>query len=297
MTIPSSSVSRAQISVCSLVGAETLLEQLNQALDSDRYTVIHTRQTDVFLETVSRDRFSIDCLILDRTLDLIPVIRRLHREATLLPTVILVSQPSELIDQDSNLENSCYHTAEIQLLVGELSQLPKRIEGAIAQFLKLSPSCRLPHQTDGEPEMSPLAFKETLTTQQQRLSEKLKERLGYLGIYYKRDPQLFFRNLTPLEREHFVHELTVEYQAIILNYFAKGGDINPKIDAFVNKVFFADLSVSQVLELHMDLMDRFAKKLKLEGRSEDILLDYRLTLIDVIAHLGEMYRRSIPREP
>jgi circadian clock protein KaiA len=26
-------------------------------------------------------------------------------------------------------------------------------------------------------------------------------------------------------------------------------------------------------------------------------LDYRLTLIDTIAHLCEMYRRSIPREP
>ena len=47
----------------------------------------------------------------------------------------------------------------------------------------------------------------------------------------------------------------------------------------------------------MQLMDGFAKQLKLEGRSEEILLDYRLTLIDVIAHLCEMYRRSIPRQP
>jgi len=44
------------------------------------------------------------------------------------------------------------------------------------------------------------------------------------------------------------------------------------------------------------LFDEFAKQLKLEGRSEEILLDYRLTLIDVIAHLCEMYRRSIPRD-
>jgi len=46
----------------------------------------------------------------------------------------------------------------------------------------------------------------------------------------------------------------------------------------------------------MDLMDDFSKQLKLEGRSEEILLDYRLTLIDIIAHLCEMYRRSIPRD-
>ncbi|NJM74929.1 MAG: circadian clock protein KaiA [Acaryochloridaceae cyanobacterium RU_4_10] len=297
MTIPSSAVSRPRISVCALVEAETLLDQLNRALDGDRYTATHTRQVDVFLETVSRDRFSIDCLILDRALDLEPVIRRLHREATLLPAILLGPVPTKVERQSLSLEDCHYHTAEIHLSVAELSQLQKRIEVAIAQFLKLSPSCRLPHHNGGEEDISSLTLTETLTTQQQRLSEKLKERLGYLGIYYKRDPQLFFRNFTKVERESFIHELTVEYQDIILSYFQKGGDINPKIDAFVNRAFFADLSVSQVLELHMELMERFAKKLKLEGRSEDVLLDYRLTLIDVIAHLGEMYRRSIPREP
>ena len=60
--------------------------------------------------------------------------------------------------------------------------------------------------------------------------------------------------------------------------------------------FFADLPVSQVVEIHMDVMDEFANQLKLEGRSEDIVLDYRLTLIDTLAHLCEMYRRSIPKE-
>lgn len=40
----------------------------------------------------------------------------------------------------------------------------------------------------------------------------------------------------------------------------------------------------------------FSKQLQLEGRNDDILSDYRLTLIDVIAHLCEMYRRSVPRE-
>lgn len=46
----------------------------------------------------------------------------------------------------------------------------------------------------------------------------------------------------------------------------------------------------------MELMDKFSQQLQLEGRSEEILLDYRLALIDLIAHLCEMYRRSIPRK-
>jgi circadian clock protein KaiA len=44
----------------------------------------------------------------------------------------------------------------------------------------------------------------------------------------------------------------------------------------------------------MDLMDDFAHQLKIEGRNDDILLDYRLPLIDIISHLCEIYRRSIP---
>jgi circadian clock protein KaiA len=69
-----------------------------------------------------------------------------------------------------------------------------------------------------------------------------------------------------------------------------------RVDRFVEQAFFADMSVSQIVEIHMELMDALATQLKLEGRSEEILLDYRLTLIDIIAHLCEMYRRSIPRE-
>ena len=43
----------------------------------------------------------------------------------------------------------------------------------------------------------------------------------------------------------------------------------------------------------MELMDNFSQQLKLEGRSNDIILDYRLALVDIIANLGEMYRRSL----
>jgi circadian clock protein KaiA len=72
--------------------------------------------------------------------------------------------------------------------------------------------------------------------------------------------------------------------------------LNQKIDEYVNIAFFADIPISRVVEIHMELMDQLSKQLKLEGRSEEMLLDYRLTLIDVMAHLCEMYRRSIPKE-
>jgi circadian clock protein KaiA len=128
------------------------------------------------------------------------------------------------------------------------------------------------------------------------LTEKLKERLGYLGVYYKRDPQHFFRNLSRQEQKSLLEKIKLEYRQIILNYFSDNQNINQQIDNLVNKLFFTDIAVSQLVEIHMELMDEFAKHLKVEGRSEEILVDYRLTLIDTMAHLCEMYRRSIPRD-
>lgn len=66
-----------------------------------------------------------------------------------------------------------------------------------------------------------------------------------------------------------------------------------KIDKFINAVFCANIPVPQIIEIHMELIDEFSKQLKLEGRSDETLLDYRLTLIDILAHLCELYRRSL----
>lgn len=116
-------------------------------------------------------------------------------------------------------------------------------------------------------------------------------------MYYKRNPNNFFRYLPSEQKQELLEKLQTDYREIVLCYFTnEDGSLNERIDDFVNTAFFTDISVSQVVEIHMDLMDEFSKQLKLEGRSEEILLDYRLTLIDTIAHLCELYRRSIPRE-
>jgi circadian clock protein KaiA len=47
----------------------------------------------------------------------------------------------------------------------------------------------------------------------------------------------------------------------------------------------------------MNLIDGFAKQLELEGHKVAFLQDYRLALLDVMAHLCEMYRRAVPPDP
>ncbi len=264
----------------------------------DRYTVVMPESKEAFFLLVEQQSQRLDCLILQDGPQLPALIAWLHNQATLLPTVILdaTSTPvSGVADLEAQLI-FLYHSAEVRLALDKLEEIAEFVDDAIDEFLNLSPSCRLPNASSKPDLTTDLSTQNFLLLHQRRLTEKLKERLGYLGVYYKRNPKTFLRYLPHAEREQLLAQLRDHYRVIVLSYFVDDSGLNQKIDDFVNTIFFADIPVAQIVETHMELMDEFAKQLKLEGRSEEILLDYRLTLIDTIAHLCEMYRRSIPRE-
>jgi circadian clock protein KaiA len=280
------------ISLCLFAADPAIAQLLTDALRGDRFH-LQVAATPTALEAFlqhSLDR--IDCLIVESHPQLLPLFNRWYEHNQLLPTV--------LIQNDTAVEPAAityYHSAEVALSLRHLEQIVSTIDVAIARFLSLGPSCLLNEVPPPTVAINPVEpASNRLLAQQRRLAEKLNERLGYLGVYYKRNPQYFYRNFTAEDRAKFKAHLANDYREIILNYFSQEATTNALIDQFVNQVFFADLSMSQVLEIHMELMDQFAQQLKVEGRSDDILLDYRLTLIDILAHLGEMYRRSIPRE-
>ncbi len=298
MTAPASSsvssILRPQLSI-GVYLASDLARTIEQTLLSDdlndRYTLSIARSENDFFQLIEHQKQQLDCLILEDGEKLITVLNWLRSEAALLPVVIFQDKGRQL-DQAEFL----YHTAEMWVSVTELDQIEAWIERAIEEFLELSPVCQLPDTITPTDLTRDLIAQNFLLMQQRRLTDKLKERLGYLGIYYKRSQKAFLRNLPPKEQAEFLDQLRIEYRVIVLSYFSDDRDLNQQIDNFVNAAFFADVPVSQIVEIHMELMDEFAKQLKLEGRSEEILLDYRLTLIDTIAHLCEMYRRSIPPE-
>lgn len=314
MALSASEAARPQLFICSLLDADQLLQDLSQFLNTEFVHIVSADSNSKFLEILEQRKHQIDCLLLPGGPQLSQITDYLHQQAIVLPAIVIEVEAESATTPQTPLPQPAYHQAELrvrpsQLLAQDhpagssgLTTAPKPvlgmlIERAINQFLKLNPACRL--DTALKP-LAPLqadpAVQTFVTMQQRRLSEKLKERLGYLGIYYRRDPKAFLRHLPAAEKQEFLDDLKVEYRQIVLNYFRRDQRLNEKIDNYVNKAFFADVSVSQVLEIHMELMDAFAKQLKLEGRNEDILLDYRLTLIDIIAHLCEMYRRSVPRE-
>jgi circadian clock protein KaiA len=268
---------------------------LAKYLPEVRYTITVVTELEALVSLLTKTQNAQDCLVIFENVipDVEAVIDHLGMLNIFIPTILVLEDLYEQSDPHyEQSESKDFYRASISINFAQIQDLPTIIDQAINTFIKISPQVRhqvyvnIPHS----------AASESLSVQQQRLARKLNERLGYLGVYYKRDSRLFLRNLSPEDRKEYLERLKNIYRSIILEYFLeKSDDLNQKIDEFVNLSFFADISVSQVLEIHMELMDEFAKQLRLEGRNDEILLDYRITLIDMIAHLCELYRRSIPR--
>jgi circadian clock protein KaiA len=306
IAIKPNSVLPSQLSICIFLPSKELTAAVIELLASDCYVLTRCKSPNGFLGFLERNS-NLDCLVLEVSPELPLLLSELQKQLIFLPTVFLEAEPNsegikiplENTTSEESLKteqnNFLYHAAEVHLPITQRERLVSCIDEAMTKFLNLSIPVRASGTASNADPTVELTSQSLLHRQQRRLAEKLRERLGYLGVYYKRNSQFFFRNLPPAERQKLLEQLKSDYREIVLNYFSPDSTLNNKIDEFVNVCFFADISVTQVVEIHMKLMDEFAKQLKLEGRSEEVLLDYRLTLIDAIAHLCEMYRRSIPR--
>lgn len=180
-----------------------------------------------------------------------------------------------------------YHDAEVHLPPDQLEQLSYSFDAALSRFLRRGLQGSGTPGGAGEPEVA----------DRWKLANRLQGRLGYLGVFYKRDPSRFLRNLGPAEREELLRSLTRTYRDLLLSYFRDPAAANQALESFVNTAFFIDLPITRIVEIHVNLIDSFSSQLRLEGHKIEFLQDYRLALIDVMAHLCEMYRRSIPPDP
>ena len=178
-----------------------------------------------------------------------------------------------------------FHQAEVHLPPDQLEQLSYSLDAAISRVLQ---------RGQGAGASPPLGQAKPETLEGWKLANRLKGRLGFVGVFYKRDPSRFLRNLPELEREELFHSLERTYRDLLLSYFRDPAAANQALESFVNTAFFSDLPITKTVEIHVNLIDAFSQRLKLEGHKNDFLQDYRLALLDVMAHLCEMYRRSIP---
>ncbi|WP_138500580.1 KaiA family protein [Nostoc sp. PA-18-2419] len=119
----------------------------------------------------------------------------------------------------------------------------------------------------------------------------------YFDAFANHSPkkQQHFQQMSVGERQELLNDLKLDYTQILIDYFSTEKTLKEKIDKFINIIFYANIPVPQLIEIHMEIIDEFSKQLKLEGRSDETLLDYRLTLIEILAHLCEVYRCSIDK--
>lgn len=208
----------SQISICALVETSALSQGCEHALTQDRFRISLCRAHTEFLDYLQDKREGIDCLILEGKLWLNELTRHLCEHGLVLPAIVILEDESRSPDA----EQFRYHSAEVQIGSSAIEQLPEKVDLAIAQFLRLAPLQCVATISSPIQQYSPNIGKggtasDPILVQQQRLTERLKERLGYLGVYYKRDPQRFLRNLAPPEAKQLMHLLEATYREIVLN--------------------------------------------------------------------------------
>jgi len=130
---------------------------------------------------------------------------------------------------------------------------------------------------------------------QQNSSKSFTDKYLYVFASHTQKSQQHFQDMTPAERQGLLKQLKLDYSMILIHYFTTDKTLKGKIDKFINTIFYANIPVPRIIEIHMEIIEEFSHQLKLEGRSNETLLDYRLTLIDILANLCELYRCSISK--
>ena len=265
-------MARPGLTIALLLRTPGLAESCRQWLPENRYEPIDllTDADHDLVALLQQHQEAIDAVVIEQDLLDANSREQLSARGLLFPAV-LVGEVKGHVD---------YHPEELHLAADQLAQLGYNIDAAISRFLRQG-------RADGRSE-------EQRSGAVDRLSKRLQERLGYLGVFYKRDPSRFLGRLSVEERSELLESLQRTYRDLLGSYFSDPAAANQALESFVNTAFFSDLPITRTVEIHVNLIDEFWTQLRLEGHKSDFLQDYRLALLDVMAHLCEMYRRSIP---
>ncbi|WP_071189313.1 KaiA family protein [Trichormus sp. NMC-1] len=194
----------------------------------------------------------------------------------LLP--ILIWQP--------NFKKYLYAPADLNNLQGLIGQIWNLIDHIIAQMWCFYFPATIPiniYSLDKSTQKNP----------NQQLNDDQKN--NYVLACNKPKNQQCFQHMSQADKHELLEQLKSDYRQILIRYYITDKTLQSSIDKFINALFYANIPVQKIIEMHMELIDEFSKQLKLEGRSDETLLDYRLTLIDILANLCEVYRCAVSK--
>ncbi|MCP9833468.1 MULTISPECIES: circadian clock protein KaiA [unclassified Cyanobium] len=259
------------LNILTVIQTPALQEACLQWLKGGRYHLLQADPATEPLVQLEQRCEDVDGLLLEEGAVGKRFFSTLHERGLELPAVLIGPVTGDVL----------FHGAEVRLPPDQLEQLSYSLDAAVSRFLR---SHTPPASSEAQ----------ATTPDGWKLSNRLNGRLGYLSVYYKRDPSRFLRNLEAEERRELLDSLRRSYRDLLISYFKNPATANQAIESFVNTAFFADLPITKMVEIHVNLIEEFWKQLMLKGQKNDFLQDYRLALLDVMAHLCEMYRRSIP---
>ena len=267
------------LTIASLIRDPSIGQVCSRWLKGGRCHMVWVDPSSNPVAELERRREEFDALLLEQGAVGPSVYQSLSDLGLVLPTVVIGAGTGEVE----------FHDAEVHLPTNQLEQLSYSLDAAVSRFLRRGGVGAGDVSAD---QLAPGGE----TPDRWKLANRLQGRLGLLGVFYKRDSSRFLRNLSAADRDALLQSLERTYRDLLLSYFRDPSAANQALESFVNTAFFSDLPITKAVEIHMNSIDGFAKQLKLEGNQNDFLQDYRLALLDVMAHLCEMYRRSVPPE-
>ena len=234
------------LTIASLIRDPSIEQVCSRWLNGGRCQMVWVDPSSNPVEELDRRREEFDALLLEQGAVGPSVYQSLSDLGLVLPAVVIGAGTGEVE----------FHDAEVHLPSNQLEQLSYSLDAAVSRFLRRG---RVGAGGSSADQLAPGGE----TPDRWKLANRLKGRLGLLGVFYKRDPSRFLRNLSAGDRDALLQSLERTYRDLLLSYFRDPSEANQALESFVNTAFFSDLPITKAVEIHMNLIDGFAKQLKL----------------------------------
>ena len=196
------------LTIASLLSDPRLVKAATSWLKGERYCLEDLGSlSDPIAELLQR-RDAFDVVLLQQGVTPPEALQGLRQQGVLLPAVV-VGEVNGRVD---------YHEAEVHLPQDQLEQVVYSLDAAVSRFLRKGLSAQ--SESGSESASTPLAW---------RLPNRRQGRLGYLGVFYKRDPSLFLRNLPEPDHGELRQSLQRGYRDILISYFKDPAAANQAI--------------------------------------------------------------------
>ena len=185
------------LTIASFLLDPSLTQACTQWLRGGRYQLVAIDPSRDPLAVLEEGRDAFDAVLLQQGVTAAATLQVLAERGLLLPAVVIGAVTGRVE----------YHDAEVHLPADQLEQLSYSLDAAVTRFLRRGRISAGQH-SQGPGDSAGDGWK---------LDNRLKGRLGYLGVYYKRDPSRFLRNLSESDREDLLRSLTRTYRDLLIS--------------------------------------------------------------------------------